>query len=105
MYDVIVVGAGPAGATAARKTAKAGLKTLLLEKSRLPRVKVCGGGVSMQTVSNLGICIPESLIERKCFGARVRYKNMCLESEANECLALMVSREKFDSYLTMCAVE
>ena len=43
MYDVIVVGAGPAGSTAARKCAASGLKTLVLEKQRLPRDKVCSG--------------------------------------------------------------
>lgn len=45
MYDVIVVGAGPAGTTAAKKCAKHGLKTLILEKCRLPRDKVCSGMV------------------------------------------------------------
>jgi geranylgeranyl reductase family protein len=43
MYDVIVVGAGPAGSTVAKKCAEQGLKTLMLEKSRMPREKVCSG--------------------------------------------------------------
>ncbi len=42
-WDVIVVGAGPGGALAARKCASKGLKTLLLEKQKLPRDKVCSG--------------------------------------------------------------
>jgi flavin-dependent dehydrogenase len=41
-YDVIVVGAGPAGATAGSLTARAGLSTLLLERAIFPRDKVCG---------------------------------------------------------------
>jgi flavin-dependent dehydrogenase len=45
MYDVIVVGAGPAGSTAAKRCAEQGLKTLMLEKRRLPRDKVCSGMV------------------------------------------------------------
>ena len=40
--DVIVVGAGPAGATTAFYLAQSGLNVLLLEKSRFPREKVCG---------------------------------------------------------------
>ncbi|MFW9845803.1 MAG: FAD-dependent oxidoreductase, partial [Candidatus Thorarchaeota archaeon] len=44
-YDVIVVGAGPAGSIAAHDCAKAGLRTLLLEKWKLPREKPCGGAV------------------------------------------------------------
>ncbi len=43
MYDVIVVGAGHAGSYAAYKSASSGLKTLLIEKERLPRWKACGG--------------------------------------------------------------
>jgi flavin-dependent dehydrogenase len=45
MYDVIVVGAGPGGSVAAKQCAERGLATLLLEKKRLPRVKVCTGMV------------------------------------------------------------
>jgi len=45
MYDVIVVGAGPAGTAAAKRCAEYGLNTLILERRRLPRDKVCGGMV------------------------------------------------------------
>ncbi|WPF88615.1 geranylgeranyl reductase family protein [Cyanobacterium aponinum AL20118] len=46
MYDCIVVGAGPAGATSAYHLAKKGYSVLILEKASLPRYKPCGGGVS-----------------------------------------------------------
>ena len=105
MYDVIVVGAGPAGTTAARCTASAGLKTLLLEKERFPRVKVCGGGLPVRVLPHIGIDIPDSLIERKCSGVRVRYRDICIESGGGDDLILMISREKFDHYLACCAVD
>jgi geranylgeranyl reductase family protein len=46
MFDCIVVGAGPAGGTAAYHLAKKGRSVLVLEKETLPRYKPCGGGVS-----------------------------------------------------------
>ncbi len=45
VWDVVVVGAGPAGASAARAAAEAGRRVLLLEKAELPRYKTCGGGI------------------------------------------------------------
>lgn len=48
MFDCIIVGAGPAGGTAAYHLAKRGYSVLILEKEALPRYKPCGGGVSPQ---------------------------------------------------------
>ncbi|GLF97093.1 geranylgeranyl reductase family protein [Streptomyces yaizuensis] len=45
VWDVVVVGAGPAGASAAYAAAVAGRQVLLLEKAALPRYKTCGGGI------------------------------------------------------------
>jgi geranylgeranyl reductase family protein len=44
--DVIVAGAGPAGATAARRLARGGMRVLIVERFALPRQKPCGGGIS-----------------------------------------------------------
>jgi geranylgeranyl reductase family protein len=60
--DVIVVGAGPAGSTTAFYLAQAGLDVLLLEKSRFPREKVCGDGLTPRGVRALvamGISVSE----------------------------------------------
>lgn len=58
VWDVIVVGAGPAGASAARAAAAAGARTLLLERAELPRYKRCGGGLiglSQQLLTGAGL--------------------------------------------------
>jgi menaquinone-9 beta-reductase len=61
--DVIVVGAGPAGSSAAFYLATAGLDVLVLDKSRFPREKVCGDGLTPRAVKALtamGVPLPES---------------------------------------------
>ncbi|WP_235032536.1 geranylgeranyl reductase family protein [Actinacidiphila yanglinensis] len=45
VWDVVVIGAGPAGASAAHAAAVTGRRVLLLEKAELPRYKTCGGGI------------------------------------------------------------
>lgn len=56
-YDVIVVGAGPAGAAAAYDTASAGLATLLVDKKAFPRLKPCAGGLTIKALQKLRFSI------------------------------------------------
>lgn len=105
MQDVIVVGAGPAGATAAKYIAKAGLNTLIVEKDVLPMDKTCAGGVSSQALESLDRNIPKHLVKRQCFGASVRYNEHVLESRSEKFIASMVSRSEFDNHLTAKAVD
>jgi len=60
-YDVIVVGAGPSGNTAAYDLARAGLRVALLEKQPLPRHKTCGGGLPYATRQLLELDIMQDL--------------------------------------------
>src|SRR5437016_67478 len=53
MFDLIVVGAGPAGSAAAITAARAGIRVLLLERGRFPRHKVCGEFVSAESLGLL----------------------------------------------------
>lgn len=52
-YDVIIVGAGPAGSTAAASLARRGRSVLLLDRAEFPRDKVCGDGIPPGTVGIL----------------------------------------------------
>ena len=58
-YDVIVIGAGPAGATLAYELAKKGIGVLVLEKEKLPRYKCCAGGVTSKAAKLLDFDISE----------------------------------------------
>jgi flavin-dependent dehydrogenase len=57
-WDVVVVGAGPAGALAARESARRGLRVLLVDREPFPRWKVCGCCLSaraLQTLASVGL--------------------------------------------------
>lgn len=58
-YDLIVVGAGPAGSAAAITAATAGARVLLIERGHYPRHKVCGEFVSAEAVAVLGSLLPD----------------------------------------------
>jgi len=57
MFDVVVVGAGPGGSVAAKRCAEYGLTTLLLEKRKLPRDKLCSGMIMS--------CLAQTLVEKE----------------------------------------
>jgi geranylgeranyl reductase family protein len=62
-FDVAVIGAGPAGSTAALALAQAGHTVILLDKAALPRYKTCGGGVLARAFKLLPPTA-ESVVER-----------------------------------------
>jgi geranylgeranyl reductase family protein len=106
-YDVIVCGAGPAGACAAYEAAARGLRTLILEKRTLPRYKTCGGGVPLTMGSELPNLVPEAFVEATVTHIRHtwNFKDAHLaplNPDPNE-LAMslwMVQRSVFDNALT-----
>jgi len=104
-YDVIVVGAGPGGATASRLCAKSGLKTLVIEKERFPRYKPCGGCLSTKTVHLLGFDL-SPVIENTIYGAKFTY---CSKDpfiiESADPIAFLVMRDRFDQFLVGKALE
>jgi geranylgeranyl reductase family protein len=53
MYDIIVIGGGPAGSSCTAFLAKSGKKVLLLDRAKFPREKTCGDGISGRSVSIL----------------------------------------------------
>lgn len=99
-YDVIVVGAGPAGSIAARDCANKGFKTLLLEKYPLPREKPCGGAVMYRGLRTIGKRVPEHIIEQRIFGLRFLLPDgSASEFVSNKLIGITVFRDRFDEFL------
>lgn len=105
MYDIIIAGGGPSGGSAARRAAKNGLRTLLLEKEVLPRHKPCGGAVSEHALSFLDFPIPLEISEEDIFGVKVSYKGRSIVSRKSYRLAITVTRSRFDYLLLQKAEE
>jgi len=60
-HDIIIVGAGPGGATLSYELAKKGIGVLLLEKERLPWYKYCASGITIKAVKILDFDISEAV--------------------------------------------
>lgn len=98
-YDVIVVGMGPAGASAAYELSQQGISVLAFDKQRHPRYKVCGGGLSARIAKILPadfLSIVEETVHRVQF-AYGGQESFLIESP--EPIAYMVMREDFDHWL------
>jgi flavin-dependent dehydrogenase len=65
VWDVVVAGAGPAGALAAHELARAGLAVLLVDQAAFPRWKVCGACLNGRALSVLQAAGLEALVERR----------------------------------------
>jgi geranylgeranyl reductase family protein len=104
-YEVIIVGAGPAGSMLAYELSRMGTSVLLIEKQTLPRYKCCAGGVMARYVKLLPIDINE-LAEDVVNSAEINYKGECrYRGYYDKELIYMVMRDRFDYALTKKAEE
>lgn len=106
-YDVIVVGAGPAGSTASFILSENGLKVLLIDKCTFPRDKLCGGFLTEKSVRLMKTIFKESPQTLKQNGAiniessfySLWYRSHLLMSGSSEIPFRFVNRTDFDFFL------
>lgn len=104
-YDAIVIGAGPAGSTAARLLARYGASVLLLDRHGFPRDKPCGGGVTLRAASVQDIDL-SPVIERTIHGARFSLRlGQSFDRRYREPLTYMTQRRRLDEFLAERAAE
>jgi geranylgeranyl reductase family protein len=104
-YQVIVIGAGPAGATLAFELANHGIRTLVLERKTLPRYKCCAGGLTVKAAQLSGINIG-NLIEDVIYHAVVTFRgNNPFYGHSAVPFMYTVRRETFDHALVNRAQE
>lgn len=109
MYDVIIIGAGPAGCTAAKTLSDKGYKVLLTEKLGLPRYKSCSGQLIKKTLDLVnkyfGEAVPESTA---C--TPIENKGMIFTDDKGETFrfeqqGMNVWRSSFDNWLAEKAAQ
>ena len=99
-FDVVVVGGGPAGATAAHEMAQTGRKVLLLDKAG--RIKPCGGAVPPQLLKDFNV--PEELLVARIDTARmISPRSHKVDIPVGKGFVGMVDRDVFDEWLRVRA--
>ncbi len=101
-YDVVVVGGGPAGATAAEDLARAGRKVAFLD--RAGRIKPCGGAIPPRLISDFDI--PDGQIVARINTARmISPTQRSVDIPIEDGFVGMVDREHFDEFLRVRATD
>jgi geranylgeranyl reductase family protein len=106
--DVIVAGAGPAGATAALRLARAGVRVLMVERFALPRQKPCGGGISTRVLSRFA-WLADALPRIPTHPVSSLYlegpSGQVFRTETPGPVVLLIRRLEFDHLLASLAIE
>lgn len=109
IYDAVIIGAGPAGCTAAKILSDKGARVVLAERHKLPRYKSCSGVLIKKTLELTEKCFGEKVPALVCC-APTENKGMILTDDSGkeykfEQEGLNVFRSSFDGWLAEKAVE
>ena len=106
VFDVAIIGSGPAGASAAFELAKNGISTVIIEKETLPRYKTCGGGFAYRGRRKMPFDV-STVVEKEFFRVDAFFEKIGVHvvSERKEPIISMVMRDDFDNFLVEKAKE
>ena len=108
MYDVLVIGAGPTGSSAAKELAKNGYNVLIVEKSKLPRNKSCSGILIKKSIELIelyfGESVPENIMCYSKVSKGMIFINDHSEKYVFEQNGLNIWRESLDYWLVQKAL-
>jgi len=106
VFDVAIIGSGPAGASAAFELAKNGISTVIIEKETLLRYKTCGGGFAYRGRRKMPFDV-SSVVEKEFFRVDAFFEKIGVHvvSERKEPIISMVMRDDFDNFLVEKAKE
>ncbi len=103
-FDILIVGAGPAGSYLAHLLAHQGVSVAIIDKEPFPRYKVCGGGLCLRAVNLLPFDL-SSVVEDRITSAVVTLKCQTIcHKQTQDPMIYMVSREVFDTFLMEKAI-
>ena len=106
-FDVVVIGAGPAGSATAYRVAAAGGSVLLADRAPFPRDKPCGGGLTRRALRELPVGIDPVVEDRvRRLELRLAYRDRTrFERASAETLIAMTQRSRLDAFLAAHAAE
>ncbi|QLF68182.1 geranylgeranyl reductase family protein [Peteryoungia desertarenae] len=100
-FDVVVVGAGPAGSTAAIRLSELGYKVLVVDRTSFPRVKPCGGGLTIKALQWLPHSVApviEAATKKLVMGVKTPFDEKTELFQSDDYICTFVVREQFDKF-------
>ncbi len=99
MYDLVIVGSGPAGSTCARVAALAGLDVILIERKKHPRPKLCGGAINPRINRLIDFDLSAAIDVERNAAKVISPQGNIVTAARQDFKGYLVKRAKFDSFL------